>query len=282
MAQVTNRTGFIMDRTLRYLAYAALLAIVLLPLSWMLFGSFKHPTEIFTYPPTFLPRQPTLDNYVLVFSKTEMLTYLWNTFVVAVGSTAASLALAAPAAYGFSHYEFRLKYPLLVAMLAVQLIPGSVNIIPYYIMMSRLGLLNTLLGLGLIYTSIRIPFSIWILKGYFDSLPPSLPEAALVDGCSNFRILWNIMLPLSLPGMGAAGFLSLLFSWGQFLLPLVVASSTRTMVVGVGLYSFFGPDGDVYYHHLFAASVIAILPVVIAYFLAQETFVAGLTKGSVK
>jgi ABC-type glycerol-3-phosphate transport system permease component len=255
---------------------------VLLPLSWVLLASFKHPTEIFTYPPTIFPHRFTLQNYVEVLSRTEMVRYLINTFVVAVLSTLLTLGLSAPAAYGFSYHQFKLKYALLVAMLGIQLIPGSVNIIPYYIMMSKMGLLNTLVGLILIYASIRAPFSIWILKAHFDSLPSSLADAARVDGCSGGRILWSIILPLSLPGLGAAGFLSLLFSWGQFLLPLVIASSRQTMVVGVGLYSFFGVEGNVYYHHLFAASMLTIAPLLIAYLVAQETFVAGLTRGAVK
>ncbi len=266
----------------RYGAYAVLAAVVLLPLSWVLLSSFKHATEIFTYPPTIFPRKFTLGNYAEVLGRTEMVRYLANTLVVSVLSTLLSLLVAAPAAYGFSHYQFRLKYPLLIAMLGIQLIPGSVNIIPYYIMMSKMGLLNTLTGLTLIYASIRVPFSIWILKAHFDSVPPSLAESARIDGCSGVQILWSIVLPLSLPGLGAAGFLSLLFSWGQFLLPLVIASSRQTMVVGVGLYSFFGVEGNVYYHHLFAASVIAVAPLLIAYLIAQETFVAGLTRGAVK
>jgi len=274
-----NRT---LSRSLHYLVYLVLISIILFPLSWVLLGSFKHPTEIFTYPPTFFPRQFTFENYVEVFTRTEMVNYILNTIIAAVSSTVLSLMFASLAGYGFSRYEFKMKYPLLVAMLGLQLIPGSVNIIPYYIMMSKLGLLNTLFGLTLIYTSIRIPFSTWILKGYFDTLPRSLSDAARVDGCSTLRIFWNIMLPLSLPGLGAAGFLSLLAAWGQFLLPLVVASSNRTMVVGVGLYSFFGTEGNVYYHHLFAASIITITPVLVAYFLAQETFVSGLTRGANK
>ncbi len=266
----------------RYAGFALLAAVVLLPLSWVLLSSFKDPTEIFTYPPTIIPRRFTLLNYVDVFARTEMGLYLANTAVVAVASTLLSLALAAPAAYGFSYYQFKLKYPILIAMLGIQLIPGSVNIIPYYIMMSKMGLLNTLTGLTLIYASIRVPFSIWILKAHFDSLPPSLAESARIDGCTGIQILWSIILPLTLPGLGAAGFLTLLFSWGQFLLPLVVASSRETMVVAVGLYSFFGTEGNVYYHHLFAASVIASVPLVIGYLLTQRSFISGITKGAVK
>jgi ABC-type glycerol-3-phosphate transport system permease component len=266
----------------RYGGYLLLALVVLLPLSWVVLSSFKHPSEIFTYPPSIFPRRFVISNYIDVLRRTEMGLYLFNTVVVAVLSMALTLVIAAPAAYGFSYYNFKMKYPLLIAMLGLQLIPGSVNIIPYYIMMAKLGLLNRLSGLILIFAAIRVPFAIWILKAHFDTLPASLAESARLDGCSNPRILWSIIIPLSLPGLGAAGFLTLLFSWGQFLLPLVVASSRETMLVAVGLYSFFGTEGAVSYHYLFAASVITSVPLVIGYLLTQKSFISGLTQGAVK
>ena len=266
----------------RYGGFLVLALVILFPLSWVLLSSFKEPREIFSYPPTIFPRKFIITNYVDVFSRTEMVLYLKNTVIVAVLAVAVCLLIAAPAAYGFSYYRFKMKYTLLIAMLGIQLIPGTVNIIPYYIMMSKIGLLNTLSGLILIFASVRIPFSIWILKAHFDTIPSSLSDSARLDGCSGVRILWSIILPLSLPGLGAAGFLTLLFSWGQFLLPLVVASSRETMLVSVGLYSFFGAEGDVYFHHLSAACVIASIPLVVGYLVAQRGFVSGLTHGAVK
>ena len=266
----------------RYGGYLLLAIVVLLPLSWVVLSSFKHPSEIFTYPPTIFPRRFVITNYLDVLSRTEMGLYLFNTVIVAVLSMVLTLGISAPAAYGFSSYRFKMKHTLLVAMLGLQLIHGSVNIIPYYIMMAKMGLLNRLSGLILIFAAIRVPFAIWILKAHFDTIPPSLAESARLDGCSSPRILWSIILPLSLPGLGAAGFLTLLFSWGQFLLPLVVASSRETMLVAVGLYSFFGTEGVVSYHYLFAASVITSVPLVIGYLLTQRSFISGLTQGAVK
>jgi ABC-type glycerol-3-phosphate transport system permease component len=265
-----------------YCGYALIVVIVLGPLSWVLLTSFKPSAEIFGFPVRLLPQKPTLENYRYVLTGTRLPWFIFNTVVVGAVTTILSLSIAAPAAYGFSRYKFKFKYPLLVILLGLQLIPSSVNIVPYYVMISGYGLLNTRLALVLIFTSLRIPFSIWILKGYFDSLPDSLPEAARVDGCSNFGIFWHIMLPLSLPGLGAAGFLSFLAVWGQFLIPIVIASSPDVAMVGVGLYNFFGPEGQVQINALFAATVVSVLPVVIAYFLAQETFISGLARGSTK
>lgn len=265
-----------------YGGFLFIVIVVLFPLIWVLVAAFKPASEIYSFPVRILPENPTLDSFSFVLTNTRLPLFMMNTVVVAGLSTIFSLAIAAPAAYGFSRYDFRLKYALLVALLGLQLIPSSVNIVPYYVMMSNYGLLNTRLALVLIFTSLRIPFSIWIIKGYFDSLPDSLPEAARVDGCSTFGTFWRIMLPLSLPGLGAAGFLSLLAVWGQFLIPAVIASSPDVAMIGVGLYNFFGPEGSVQVNVLFAASLVSIAPVVIAYFFTQETFVSGLTKGSTK
>lgn len=258
-----------------------MITIVLFPLTWVFFGSFKPTAELFTYPATILPQEFTFDNYITVFRRTPMMTYIRNTLVVAGFTIVGSLVLAAPAAYGFSRFNFRMKYPLLIAMLGLQLIPSTVNIIPYYVMMSRLGLLNTLTGLSLVYISGRIPFSIWILKGFFDSLPESLAEAARVDGCGQIRTFLSIMLPLSLPGLGAAAFLSFLAAWGELLIPLVIASARDVAVISVGLYTFFGEDVTAY-NQLFAATVTTVLPIMIMFLMTQETFVSGLTKGSGK
>lgn len=265
-----------------YVGYLLIIAVVLGPLSWVILTSFKPAAEIFQFPVRLLPQNPTLTNYGYVLGGTRLPRFILNTVVVGAMTTVLCLVLAAPAAYGFSRYKFRLKYPLLIILLGLQLIPSSVNIVPYYVMISNYGLLNTRMALVVIFTSLRIPFSVWILKAYFDSLPQSLPEAAIVDGCSPLGVFWYVMLPLSLPGLGAAGFLTFLSVWGQFLIPIVIASAPDVALVGVGLYNFFGPDGGIEVNVLFAATVISVLPVVIAYFVAQETFISGLARGSTK
>jgi ABC-type glycerol-3-phosphate transport system permease component len=275
----TRRLGFKLSI---YTIYVLIAAVVLFPLSWVVLSAFKGDTELFRYPMTFLPQKPTIAAFLHVILKTDMPLYLKNTIVVCASATVLTLAFAAPAAYGFSKFRFRLKYPLLIAMLGLQLIPGTVNIIPYYIMMSRIGLLNTLTGLILVFAAGGIPFAVWILKSFFDSLPDSLIEAARVDGASSFRTFASIMLPLSLPGLGAAGFLRFFADWSAFMLPMVIAGAKRTMVASVGLYNYFGVDRIFELNKLFAAAIVAFFPIIIIYFLTQETFVAGLVKGSGK
>jgi len=269
------------DRTITYLLYAALSLIVLFPLAWVLLGSFKNPSEIFAYPTSFWPRDFTWTNYADVIRRTALPTYLFNTFVVTIFTLVLTLGFATVAAYGFSRWDFRYKDVILVALLVLQLIPSTVNIVPYYMMMNWLHLLNTHAGLIVIYTASHIPFAVWIMKGFFDTLPRSLDEAAVIDGCSMFRVFWSIILPLSLPGLSAAGFLVFLAAWGEFLIPLVIANSREVAVMSVGLYSFFGTD-TTQYHYAFAASVMSTAPVILAYLFAQEYLVSGLASGAEK
>jgi ABC-type glycerol-3-phosphate transport system permease component len=270
------------DLVITYALYGLLSLLVLFPLAWVLLGSFKNPGEIFAYPTTFWPRDFTFTNYTDVINRTALPNYLWNTVIVTASTLVFALGIGTVAAYGFSRWDFPFKDTILVVLLVLQLIPSTVNIVPYYMMMNSLHLLNTHAALIIIYTAGNIPFVIWIMKGYFDSLPRSLDEAAVIDGSSMFRVFWSIILPLSLPGLSAAGFLTFLSAWSEFLLPLVLANSREVAVMSVGLFSFFGMDGNTAYHYAFAASVMSTAPVIIAYLFAQEYLVSGLASGAEK
>lgn len=264
-----------------YLLYALLALVILVPLAWVLLGSFKNPSEIFAYPTTFFPRDFTWSNYADVIRRTSLPTYLGNTAIVTLFTMAFTLGLGMLAAYGFSRWDFRFKNVVLVTLLILQLMPSTVNIIPYYLTMDALGLLNTRVALIIIYTATNIPFTIWIMKGFFDTLPRSLDEAAVIDGASSLRVFRSIIAPLSLPGLSAAGFLVFLSSWSEFLVPLVIARSRDVAVMSVGMFSFFGSDTTAY-HYAFAASIISTAPLLIAYLFAQEYLVSGLASGAEK
>jgi ABC-type glycerol-3-phosphate transport system permease component len=259
-----------------YWFYPLLAAVVLLPFCWAFFGAFKSGSELFVYPPTLWPRHPTLQNFVDVFTRMGFGQYIWNTVVVAVLTVAFTLLLGGLAGYAVSRWDFRGKDILLIGLLGLQLIPSTVNIVPYYMIMNALGLLNTLTALVMIYTATHVPLAIWILKGFFDTVPRALDEAAAIDGCSKWRTFWSIIVPLSLPGMSVAGFLVFVSAWSEFLVPLVIASSKDVTVVSVGLYTFFGPDSTSF-TTLFAATVITVAPVLLGYLYAQRYLVSGLT-----
>jgi ABC-type glycerol-3-phosphate transport system permease component len=262
--------------------YALIVVFVMLPLSWALFGSLKPQGELFAYPPTFVPREFSLKAYAEVLERTPMGAYILNSLIVTGASTVVVLVFASAAAYGFSRWDFRGKDAVMVGLLVCQLIPSAVTIIPYYVMMNALDLLNTHAGLILIFSATHIPFAVWILKGHFDSVPQTLDEAAIIDGCSRLRIIWSVILPISLPAVGAAACLTFITVWAEFLVPMVIANSPETTLVSVGLYNLFGRDTTTFYNQLFAAAVMATAPVVIAYLIAQEQFISGLTGGAEK
>lgn len=280
-AKLSGRSDRVLNG-LGILGYALIVPFALLPLTWAILGSFKAQSEIYAFPPTLIPRDFTFDAYALVLSATRIPAYVWNSAIVASITTACVLFLASVAAYGFSRWNFRSKEVVLVGLLVCQLIPTAATIVPYYLMMNGLGLLNSHAGLVIIFTATHAPFAIWILKSQFDSIPVALDEAAAIDGSSRLRTLVSIILPLSLPGLGAAGCLTFITVWAEFLIPLVIAGTQETTVASVGLFGLFGQDTTTYYNRLFAATSIVVVPVIILYVFAQEQFIAGLAGGSEK
>lgn len=262
--------------------YALVVLVVMLPLSWAFFGSFKPQSEIFAYPPRLLPEAFGFSAYAEILARTEIPRFLFNSIVVTVATTILVLIVASVAAYGFSRWDFRYKGAIMVALLVCQLIPSGVTIIPYYVMMSELNLINTHAGLILIFTATHIPFALWIIKGQFDAIPVTLDEAAIIDGASRIRVLWMVIVPVSVPGIGAAACLTFITVWAEFLVPMVLANSPETTLVSVGLYNLFGRDSTTFYNQLFAAATLATAPVIVAYLIAQEQFISGLTGGAEK
>lgn len=260
-----------------YFFYPLLAAAILLPLSWALFGGFKNANELFTYPPTLWPRSPTLQNFIDIFVRLDFGHYIWNSVIVSGFTILLTLFFGGLAGYALSRWDFRYKDVLMIVLLGLQLIPSTVNIVPYYMIMNQLGLLNTLTALVMIYTATHIPLTIWILKAFFDTVPRSLDEAAAIDGCSKWKTFWSIIMPLSLPGLSVAGFLIFVSAWSEFLVPLVIAGNKDVAVASVGLFTFFGPDQATAYTSLLAATLITVSPVVIGYFFAQRFIVSGLT-----
>jgi ABC-type glycerol-3-phosphate transport system permease component len=270
------------QRFLGIFLYAMIVLVVMLPLSWALFGSMKPQSEIFSYPPSLLPKEFSLQAYVDILNRTHIPRFLINSIVVTLATTVLVVIFASIAAYGFSRWDFRGKNVTMVGLLVFQLIPSGVTIIPYYLMMNQLNLLNTHAGLILVFTATHIPFAMWIIKGQFDSIPTALDEAAIIDGASRLRVLTTVVMPISLPGIGAAACLTFITVWAEFLVPMVLANSPETTLVSVGLYNLFGRDSTTFYNQLFAAAVLATTPVIIAYLVAQEQFISGLTGGAEK
>jgi len=264
------------------LLFGCLVVLNLAPLIWGFLTSLKGEADLFRFPPTLFDFEPTLENYRRVFasgfgqSLAVSLTYSTITVVMV-------LLLGVPAAYAFDRFEFPGRKPLL--LLVVASIPLSLGaaalLIPNYIYFLKLGLTNHFYTLPLIYTAHQLPMAIWIIKGTMEGIPRELDEAAIADGAGHFTILRLVILPLILPGLGAAGVMAFVGSWNEFVASTVMVDNPALRPVQPAIYNFIGYFGREW-GPLSAAAILGILPILIVFTLLGRLIVSGLTKGSVK
>jgi len=269
------------ERGLIYSVIGVYLFITVAPLVWVLSTSFKPNQESISFPPKFLPDHPTLGNYLFVLTDSKLVLSLINSLIVSVGSTALSVTVSALGGYAFARYDFKGKNLMMSTILALFMIPVVINIIPLYIMLANVGLLNSLLALVLTFQILIIPLNIFLLKNYFESLPKELEEAALIDGCSKLGALIRVTLPMSLPGFLIAAILSFRFSWNEFVLPVVLSNKPDSMIFQVALYQFISLY-RIDWGYLTAGINIAIIPVVVLMLIFQKKMIRGLTLGAVR
>jgi multiple sugar transport system permease protein len=260
---------------------AAAAAVFLLPQLWLFSLSLKSKAGVYEYPPRWFTSGGSLANYRFALTHTQVPWYLWNSVVVAVVAAAATLAVAVPAAYVLSRERFAGRTPLMAALLAVQMLSPVILLVPIYGVVQRLGLIDTRAGLILVSAAMQVPFTIWVLKNFFDAVPRSIFEAARLDGASRARTLWSIVLPIVAPGLGATAIFNLAAYWSEFSLALVLLDSQERFTMPLGLFSFQSAY-ETDWQLLAAASFIALVPVISAFVLLQRFFVAGLTAGAVK
>ncbi|MFW5987969.1 MAG: carbohydrate ABC transporter permease [bacterium] len=265
-----------------YILYALVSMFFLLPILWTISLSLKTTSEIFAFPPTFIPDEITFDNFLYVLNNTAMITYLWNSFKLVIYTVTGTLLVSIPAAYSFSRFDFKNKSILLFIILSFQMISPIVIGIPIYRYYSNLGLLNNYFGLAMVYIAIQIPFATFLIKGGFDAIPRELDEAAKIDGASRFQLLHKVILPVALPPLASATIFISINAWSQFLLPYLLLNTTSQYPVSVGILMTQGNFQQISTHYLAAASVIALLPAIIMVFLLQKFILKALTAGAVK
>jgi arabinogalactan oligomer/maltooligosaccharide transport system permease protein len=254
------------------------------PVFWILISSFKDLEEIRgSTTLSILPHDWTISNYTNVITENDhvFLTWLWNSLVVALFTTVIGVFLSATAAYAFSRYRFPGYRPALTSFLITQMFPAAILLVPIYNIILHLGLLNQKTGLVLAYCTTAVPFCVWMLKGYFDTIPISLEEAGRIDGLTPFGTFWRIVMPLSLPGLAVTSFYAFITAWNEvaFASILLVNDTSYTLPVGLQTYVFqFGQAWD----KLTAAAIIVSLPAIVVFLFAQRYLVSGLTRGGVK
>lgn len=245
------------------------------PLYWLFSAAFRPPDAI-SYPPALVPREMSLANFLSVMETTAFYeVYLVNSLLVSAGTVALTLAIAIPAGYALSQHRIRFGRALLVGILLVQMVPIVAIVIPLYRLFAVFGLLDTLSGIVVGNTILTAPIAVWLLKGYYDTLPDELAEAARVGGASNAQ-RFRVIAPLASPAIGAAALFSFVMSWNQFVIPLTFATSPGTWTFPVGLYEFISRHGAVNWGLLGAASLVAMLPILVLFIAFQQQFVAGL------
>lgn len=263
-------------RYLMSLQVIVLCIVLFAPIAWMILASFKNRTEITKYPPE-LFFTPTLENYQHLFTRTDFLENTLNSFYVAGGSTVLGLLLALPAAYAISWH--RMTWPATLTLFA-RMAPGTLFLLPWFIMFSNVGLSGTHAALIITHAVITLPIALWTMLPHFDGLPRELTESAQIDGCSSFKILTLIALPIVMPGLIVAIILSFIFSWNYFLFALALSGiSSKTAIVAS--FNFIG-EGVTNWGALMAAATVIALPPIILTFLIQRKLVAGLSFGAVK
>ncbi len=275
------------SKRVRLLIILVLLLLILLPIYWMVNTSFKHQPEIFRLPPTIVPKDFTLYNYTSILygdlaSSITFMTYFKNSMIVAILTVLFTLVLATPAAYGFSRVHFLGKRTLIYLILVSQMLPIVLILIPLYITFLKLRLLSTYIGLILPYLMFTLPFSIWMLKGYFDTIPLELDEAAKVDGCNKFQAMWKVILPNIRPGLTATAIVAFIMAWDEFIIALTIMDRDAMRTLPVGIIQSFVGEFAIKWGEMMSASVITSIPVILIFVFLSRQLIGGLTAGAVK
>ncbi|MEP7023338.1 MAG: carbohydrate ABC transporter permease, partial [Actinomycetota bacterium] len=271
-----------MTATSKYLRWAAVAVAVLFclfPFLWMFIVSLKRQVDIFAGP-TLIPQHPTLGNYSALFTQYHMGSYLLNSIIVVGVSVIASLLVGTPAAYALARFRLPggLNDHALFAALVVRMVPPILLVVPFYIILARLGLLNTRLGLILIYTGINTSFVIWMMQSFLAEIPSDIEDAALVDGDSRMSALRRIILPVASSGLATTAIFAVIATYNDFLIALTMTSTPSAQTVPVGISTLIGKI-QVEWGPMAAGGIVGALPILIFAFIVQRHFVRGMTLG---
>jgi ABC-type glycerol-3-phosphate transport system permease component len=264
-----------------YFASIVLCLFALAPILWDLSTSLKPDGLIFIQPPQWIPREISFEHYLEVLKNPNMIRYFINSFIVASASTIIALVIGVLGAYGFSRFKFPGNKTLMVSVMLTRLLPRVSLIVPFFITLQKLRLYNTRAGLVLVFLVITLPLSIWMLKGFFDSIPYEMEEAARVDGCSPLGILFRIDIPILLPAIASVGMYIFITAWNEFLYSLTMTKGNALRTISVGL-AFYIDEYEIRWGSLMAASILMSVPAITVFSLFNKFLIKGLGEGAVK
>lgn len=277
MTQRQEKPG--MRTALHYVAAVAVVLVWLFPLLWILLTSIKTRPDIFSRIPLFI-FAPTLDNYIAVLSRSEFTEGLINSVKTAGLTTLIAVLVGPLAAYPLARLQFRAREQILFWVLSLRMLPTVAIVVPFYLILYYLGLRDTLVGLVMAYLSFSLPFAIWMLVGFVRDLPKELDDAAFIDGCSHWHLLWLVHLPLLRPALAVVAIFTFVFAWNELVLALML-TEVDAKTVPVAIIGMVQPD-NIPWGEIAAGSVLTLLPMMIVVFALQRHIVRGLTLGAVR
>ncbi|HIB3185104.1 TPA: carbohydrate ABC transporter permease [Enterococcus faecium] len=276
---VNSRKAVSGKKIIRTISMLVILLVIAFPFLWLIISSFKHEKDIISFPPRIFADSYTLDNYIKVWTTIPLLDYIKNTVIFAGGTVITSVFFDSLAGYAFARMRFKGKSVLFYFVLLTMMIPFQVFMIPLFIEVNLLGMLDTYAGL--IIPRMTTAFGIFMMRSFFITLPDSLEEAARIDGLSEFNIFLKIMLPLSKPTLLSLGIFTLMNSWNDLLYPLILTSSSKMRTLPAGLALFTGQNIS-FYGPVMAGTVISMLTLLVVYIFAQKYFVQGTAMSGMK
>ena len=262
------------------------MSFICLPGFWVVLNSFRPTVEIMAKPPVWIPTELNLDHYRAMFGGigeggVPVLTYFRNSLIIALTSTVIALLIGMAGGYAFARYRFRGKSAIFVALMVTRAVPGVALSLPVFIIFGRLGIIDTHFGMILVYVALNVPFTIWLIDGFFRQVPKELAEAAEIDGCTRWQAFWKVEFPVARAGIASAGIFAFLTSWNEYALASQLTRSVNSKTMPVGLLDFTS-QFTLNWGGMCALAVLMIIPAAVLTFLVQKHLIAGLTFGGVK
>ena len=281
MSNRQNKPKQILFRTTFYIVIIILMAIILFPFYWMLKTSLESNINVFRFPPTFITPKPNWSSYVSIFTERPLMQWFMNSLKVSLIVTFFSIIVSGFSAYSLSRFPSRLNKTIGFIILTTQMFPGTLLLLPIYMIFRSLGLVDSHTGISIAYITFTLPVCIWMLKGYFDTVPVEIEESAIIDGCSRMGILFRMTLPLSLSGIAATSIYAFIQGWDEFMFVFLLISSDSKWLLSNGLFSLIG-EYTTPWNWLMAIGTVYTLPAVILFLFLQRYLVSGVTSGAVK
>ena len=281
-ARLMRRVQTVVHRVGLFLA----MLVICLPGVWIVLSSLRPTVEIMAKPPVWIPQQLSLDAYVAMFSGIgkggiPVLDYFRNSLIISVSSTVIAVAIGMAGGYAFARYRFRGKSGTFLGLMLTRTVPGIAMSLPLFFIYARLGIIDTHFGMILAYVALNIPFTIWLIDGFFRQVPKDLAEAAQIDGCTRWQAFWQVEFPLAGPGIASAAIFAFLTCWNEFALASQLTRSVNSKTLPVGLLDYTA-EFTIDWRGMCALAVVMIIPALTLTYIVQKHLVGGLTSGAVK